>query len=89
MLDNVIDDFVKASQPERRKKILIGWMIQMMLREGVAEEFGPLPKDNQQIRLGRHTVDIERVGRDKDYFRFAWHDSQGQEHYQEVPVGGP
>ena len=57
------------------------------LGQGVAEAFGPLPRDNQQIRLGRHTVNIERVGEDKDYFSFAWHDSQGQEHYQEVPVG--
>jgi hypothetical protein len=59
---------------------------QHLTREGVTEEFGPLPKDNQQIRLGRHTVDIERVGLGKDYFSFAWHDSQGQEHYEEVPV---
>ena len=55
--------------------------------QGVAEAFGPLPKDNQQIRLGRHTVDIERVGLDKDYIGFAWHDSKGQEHYEEVQVG--
>jgi GNAT superfamily N-acetyltransferase len=82
----VIDDFVKASQPDEEENL--DWMDDTNdVREGVAEEFGPLPKDNQQIRLGRHTVDIERVGRDKDYFSFAWHDSQGQEHYQEVPVG--
>jgi hypothetical protein len=56
-------------------------------QQGVAEEFGPLPKDNQQIRLGRHTVDIERVGLDNDYISFAWNDSQGQDHYEEVPVG--
>ena len=55
--------------------------------EDVAEAFGPLPKDNQQIRLGRHTVDIERVGLNKNYIGFAWHDSQGQEHYEEVAVG--
>lgn len=55
--------------------------------EDVAEAFGPLPKDNQQIRLGRHTVDIERVGLDNNYISFAWHDSKGQEHYEEVPVG--
>ena len=60
---------------------------QHLTREGVVEAFGPLPREKQQIRLGRHTVDIERVGEDKDYFSFAWHDSQGQEHYQEVPVG--
>ena len=60
---------------------------QHLTREGVAEAFGPLPKDNQQIRLGRHTVDIERVGLDNDYISFAWHDSQGQEHYEEVQVG--
>jgi hypothetical protein len=57
------------------------------LEEGVAEAFGPLPRERQQIRLGRHTVDIERVGLDNDYISFAWHDSQGQDHYQEVPVG--
>lgn len=55
--------------------------------KGVAEEFGPLPKDNQQIRLGKYTVDIERVGLNKNYIGFAWHDSQGQEHYEEVAVG--
>jgi hypothetical protein len=55
--------------------------------EGVAEAFGPLPRDNQQIRLGRHTVNIERVGEDKNYIGFAWHDSKGQEHYEEVSVG--
>ena len=55
--------------------------------QGVAEAFGPLPRERQQIRLGRHTVDIERVGLDKDYIGFAWHDSQGQEHYEEVQVG--
>jgi hypothetical protein len=57
------------------------------LEEGVAEAFGPLPRERQQIRLGRHTVDIERVGLDNDYISFAWNDSQGQDHYQEVPVG--
>ena len=56
-------------------------------QQGVAEAFGPLPRERQQIRLGRHTVDIERVGLDNDYISFAWHDSQGQDHYQEVPVG--
>ena len=82
----VIDDFVKASQPDEEENL--DWMDDTNdVREGVAEEFGPLPKDNQQIRLGRHTVDIERVGRDKDYFSFAWNDSQGQGHYEEVPVG--
>lgn len=55
--------------------------------QGVAEAFGPLPREKQQIRLGRHTVDIERVGLDKNYISFAWHDSQGQEHYEEVAVG--
>ena len=55
--------------------------------EDVAEAFGPLPKDNQQIRLGRHTVDIERVGLNNNYIGFTWHDSQGQEHYEEVAVG--
>ncbi len=55
--------------------------------KSVAEAFGPLPKDNQQIRLGRHTVDIERVGLNKNYISFAWNDSKGQEHYEEVPVG--
>jgi hypothetical protein len=55
--------------------------------EGVAEAFGPLPRDNQQIRLGRHTVNIERVGEDKNYIGFAWHDSKGQDHYEEVSVG--
>ena len=60
---------------------------QHLTREGVVEAFGPLPREKQQIRLGRHTVDIERVGLDKDYISFAWHDSQGQDHYQEVPVG--
>ena len=55
--------------------------------QDVAEAFGPLPRKKQQIRLGRHTVDIERVGLDKNYIGFAWHDSQGQEHYEEVPVG--
>ncbi len=59
----------------------------LLAKKGVAEAFGPLPKDNQQIRLGRHTVDIERVGLDKNYISFAWHDSKGQEHYEEVPVG--
>ena len=56
-------------------------------QQGVAEAFGPLPRDNQQIRLGRHTVNIERVGEDKNYIGFAWHDSKGQEHYEEVSVG--
>jgi hypothetical protein len=56
-------------------------------QQGVAEEFGPLPREKQQIRLGRHTVDIERVGLDKNYISFAWHDSQGREHYEEVAVG--
>jgi hypothetical protein len=56
-------------------------------KEGVAEAFGPLPRKRQQIRLGRHTVDIERVGLDKNYISFAWNDSQGQEHYEEVAVG--
>jgi hypothetical protein len=55
--------------------------------QGVAEAFGPLPRDSQQIRLGRHTVDIERVGEDKNYIGFAWHDSKGQDHYEEVSVG--
>jgi len=55
--------------------------------EDVAEAFGPLPREKQQIRLGRHTVDIERVGLDKNYISFAWNDSQGQEHYEEVSVG--
>ena len=55
--------------------------------QGVAEAFGPLPRDNQQIRLGRHTVNIERVGEDKDFIGFAWHDSKGQDHYEEVSVG--
>lgn len=56
-------------------------------KQGVAEAFGPLPKDNQQIRLGKYSVDIERVGLNKNYIGFTWHDSQGQEHYEEVPVG--
>ena len=56
-------------------------------QQGVAEAFGPLPRDSQQIRLGRHTVDIERVGIDKNYISFTWNDSQGQEHYEEVSVG--
>jgi hypothetical protein len=56
-------------------------------KKDVAEAFGPLPREKQQIRLGRHTVDIERVGLDNNYISFAWHDSQGQEHYEEVPVG--
>ncbi len=60
---------------------------QNVKEQGVAEAFGPLPRDNQQIRLGRHTVDIERVGEDKNYIGFAWHDSKGQEHYEEVSVG--
>jgi hypothetical protein len=55
--------------------------------KGVAEAFGPLPRDNQQIRLGRHTINIERVGEDKDFIGFAWHDSKGQDHYEEVSVG--
>jgi hypothetical protein len=55
--------------------------------QGMAEAFGPLPRDNQQIRLGRHTVNIERVGEDKDFIGFAWHDSKGQDHYEEVSVG--
>ena len=55
--------------------------------QGVAEAFGPLPRDNQQIRLGRHTVNIERVGEDNNYIGFAWHDSKGQDHYEEVSVG--
>lgn len=53
----------------------------------VTESFGPLPKDNQQIRLGKYTVDIKRVGLNKNYIGFAWHDSKGQEHYEEVAVG--
>lgn len=57
------------------------------LTQSVEEAFGPLPLEKQQIRLGRHTVDIERVGLDKNYISFAWHDSKGQEHYEEVPVG--
>jgi hypothetical protein len=56
-------------------------------KKGVEEAFGPLPREKQQIRLGRHTVDIERVGLDKNYISFAWNDSKGQEHYEEVPVG--
>jgi GNAT superfamily N-acetyltransferase len=56
-------------------------------KKDVAEAFGPLPREKQQIRLGRHTVDIERVGLDNDYISFAWHDSQGQDHYEEVAVG--
>ena len=60
---------------------------QPLHERGVVEAFGPLPKDNQQIRLGRHTVNIERVGLDKNYISFAWHDSKGQEHYEEVAVG--
>ena len=59
----------------------------ILKKKNVAEAFGPLPRDKQQIRLGRHTVDIERVGMDKDYMSFAWYDSQGQDNYQEVPVG--
>jgi hypothetical protein len=57
------------------------------IKQGVTEAFGPLPRDSQQIRLGRHTVDIERVGKDKNYIGFAWHDSKGQDHYEEVSVG--
>ena len=53
----------------------------------VAEAFGPLPQDGQQIQLGRFTVSIERVGMNKNYIGFSWHDSRGQEHYEEVPVG--
>ncbi len=64
------------------------WTTDESLEEqGMAEAFGPLPKDNKQIRLGRHTVEIERVGLKKNYIGFAWHDSQGQEHYEEVAVG--
>lgn len=55
--------------------------------QGVAEAFGPLPRDNQQIQLGRFTVRLERVGMNKNYIGFTWHDSRGQEHYEEVPVG--
>ena len=56
-------------------------------KKDVVEAFGPLPREKQQIHLGRHTVDIERMGLDNNYISFAWHDSQGQEHYEEVPVG--
>jgi hypothetical protein len=56
-------------------------------QQDVSEAFGPLPRDSQQIRLGRHTVNIERVGEDKDFIGFAWHDSKGQDHYEEVSVG--
>ena len=56
-------------------------------KQGVAEAFGPLPKDNQQIQLGRFTVELERVGMNKNYIGFSWHDSKGQEHYEEVAVG--
>ena len=62
-------------------------IIKQAEQQGVEEAFGPLPREKQQIRLGRHTVDIERVGLDKNYISFAWHDSQGQEHYEEVAVG--
>lgn len=71
----VLNKTMKKSHADIRKK------------KNVAEAFGPLPRDKQQIRLGRHTVDIERVGMDKDYMSFAWYDSQGQDNYQEVPVG--
>ena len=56
-------------------------------KQGVAEAFGPLPKDNRQIRLGKYTVDIQRVGKDNNYIGFAWNDSKGKEHYEEAPVG--
>jgi len=56
-----------------------------------AEAFGPLPNPKEdkplKIQLGRHTVEIKRVGQDNDHISFAWHDSQNQDHYEEVPVG--
>ena len=54
---------------------------------GVAEAFGPLPQDDRKIKVDSYTVEIGRVGRNRDYIGYAWHDSQGREHYEEVAVG--
>jgi hypothetical protein len=45
----------------------------------------PLPNKTVTIKVGGHAVKLEPD--DNGYIGFTWHDSSGQEHYEESPVG--